>query len=168
MPEQTDTAETDDDQSMPTSGLVEQVESLPVAKADRGGYDRDDFGDYDRDALLDASMSKHGCFLSLADDQCYDDAGEIHVDHIVALSEAWVSGLDASDTDAIAADPDNLWLLTASENMSKSDDDPAGWLPPHDDAVCTYLERYVSIKIEYELTVDQAEQDALTEAAADC
>lgn len=155
------------DQSEPST-LTEQIAALAVAADDRRGYDRDEFGDYDRDVLLEASLSQHGCYLSLADDQCYDDAGEVHADHIVALAEAWRSGLAESDTEAIAEDPDNLWLLTASVNSAKSDDDPTEWLPPDDGAVCSYLEAYVQIKIEYSLTIDPAEHDALVDAAANC
>lgn len=143
-------------------------EGLRVAAEDRTGYDRDAFGDYDRDALLAGSLAAHpacDAYYSAADDQCHTEAGDVDVDHIVALAEAWdsgASGWDAGRLDGFAGDVTNLWLMTDSLNASKGDGDPAEWTPPHAPAVCGYLEAYVEVKLVYDLAVDQAELDALT------
>jgi hypothetical protein len=138
--------------------------ALVVAPESRAGYDRDLFGDYDRDALLQASQVEHGCYFSASDNTCHADAGAVEVDHVVALAEAWDSGASAwgpDQLDQFAGDPSNLQLLTAELNSSKQDDDAAEWVPPHQPAVCPYLATYVEVKVAWELTVDQAELAAL-------
>lgn len=154
--------------------LAEDIDSLAVEAEQREGYDREHFGDYDRDALLDRNQQRWpDCdgFYSFADDRCHDESGEVHADHIVALAEAWDSGAHSwpdGDLDTFAGHMDNLWALTGPLNLSKSDDDAAEWLPPHEPAVCSYLHRYVGVKLEWGLSVDQAEKDALSDAAGDC
>jgi hypothetical protein len=151
--------------------LAGDIASLTVAaEADRAGYDRDLFGDPDRDAVLAAGEQACG-FYSAADDQCYADAGEVDVDHIVALAEAWDSGADgwtAAQRDEFGSTAANLWLMTDNLNASKGDDDAAEWLPPHGPAACGYVTVYVQVKTEWSLTVDEAELAALGDAAATC
>jgi hypothetical protein len=146
------------------------VKSLEVTAEHEGGYDRDRFGEYDRDALLEASLDKHGDYYSAFDDTHHDDASDVEADHIVALAEAWESGAykwDDKTLDKFAADKDNLVLLTAEVNTTKSDQDIAEWLPPHEPAVETYVAAWVSVKREYDLSVNQAELDTLLELT-DC
>jgi LPXTG-motif cell wall-anchored protein len=151
------------------SGTCEVIDRLAVAPERRDGYDRELFGDYDRDALLDASFAEHGDYYSTWDDTHYDDSGEVDVDHTVALAEAWDSGAhswDAARRDQIAADPANLTLLTDNVNQSdKSDGDFAEWLPPVSSLLDEYLAAYVGVKASYGLSVDPAERDALLAAA---
>lgn len=152
----------------------DDIADLRVAAEDRTGYDRDLFGDYDRDALLDANLADHPTcdgYYSAADDRCYTNASEVDVDHIVALAEAWDSGAsawDASQLNDYASDTSNLWLMTDNLNQSKGDDDIAEWTPPHGSAVCGYLGAYVTVKLSYDLTVDETELTALEELAQDC
>ena len=84
-------------------------------------------------------------------------------EHIVARSEAHDSGLCAAN-DAIrrefASDLLNLTLADPSVNRhQKSDKDAAEWLP--DLNKCWFADRIVQVRLKYELTVDQAEADAL-------
>lgn len=154
--------------------LPGDINSLNVAVEDRTGYDRDLFGDFDRPAQLDANLADWpDCdgYYSFADDQCYTDAGEVDVDHIVALAEAWDSGANGwsdSQRDQFTGDTSNLWLMTDNLNQSKGDDDAAEWLPPNEAAVCTYVQAYVAVKVEWSLSVDQAEKTALLDAAEGC
>ena len=85
------------------------------------------------------------------------------IEHIVARSEAHDSGLCAAN-DAMrrefAADLLNLTLAGPSVNRhQKSDKDAAEWLP--DLNKCWFADRIVQVRLKYELTVDQAEADAL-------
>lgn len=159
-----------DSEAAAASDLGEAVEELEVAaEAAANSYDRDVFGDYDRDTLLESSMDEYDCYRSRYDDECYDDSGEVHVDHRVALAEAWRSGASEwpdSRLDEFAADKANLVLMTAGVNTSKSDDDVTDWLPEHD--MCHYVEAWVEVKLDYDLSADQDEKDALLETAADC
>ena len=81
----------------------------------------------------------------------------------MARSEAHDSGLCAAN-DAIrrefASDLLNLTLADPSVNRhQKSDKDAAEWLP--DLNKCWFADRIVQVRLKYELTVDQAEADAL-------
>ncbi len=97
------------------------------------------------------------------------DAGAVHVDHVVALAEAWQSGADSWSTDRrvrFANDPRNLLAAQASVNMAKSDHDAAEWMPPRDQ--CGYARRVVVVKVAYGLAIDRAERRALDRALASC
>lgn len=150
-------------------GSCELVDQLTVAPEQRDGYERQMFGEYDREALLDANLDEHGDYYSVWDDTHYDDAGEVDVDHTVALAEAWDSGAhswDEAKRDQIAGDPANLTLLTAGVNRGdKSAKDFAEWVPPVGGLLDEYLEAYVDVKATYDLSVDPAERDALVAAA---
>jgi len=144
----------------------ETLNSLAVAEErDREGYNRDDFGTYDREALLEASEEQNeGKYYSVFDDKLYDDAGEVDVDHVVALAEAWDSGIDSDDMKTYGGDTTNLVLLTDSVNQSKGDKDAAEWQPT--DNVAYYVDIYITTKRRYNLSVDQVELEALQELVA--
>ena len=81
----------------------------------------------------------------------------------MARSEAHDSGLCAA-IDAMrrefAADLLNLTLADPSVNRhQKSGKDAAEWLP--DMNTCWFADRVIQVRLKYELTVDQAEADAL-------
>jgi len=101
------------------------------------------------------------------------DAGKVDIDHMVPLAEAWRSGA-ASWTDErrkeFANDLSNpqLFAVTPTANRSKGDGDPAVWKPPARGFWCTYAQDYVTVKAAYQLTVDQAEHDALAEMLGTC
>lgn len=153
----------------PADPECELVDQLAVTPEQRAGYDRDLFGDYDRDDLLAASLAEHGDYYSVWDDTHYADASEVDVDHTVALAEAWDSGAHSwgqAKRDQIAADPANLTLLTDDVNQgAKSDGDFAEWVPPVGSLVDDYLLAYVGVKASYGLSVDPAERAALLAAA---
>ena len=95
-----------------------------------------------------------------------------HVDHIVALKEAYDSGAAAWSSTRkaeFANDPANLWCLDASVNLSKSDDDLAEWAG----GSCAQRKHIATVtqqvKRTYGLSTDGAEQRAITTAlAAQC
>ena len=58
--------------------------------------------------------------------------------------------------------------MSASSNRSKSDQDPAEWAPPSGDAWCQYGIEWISVKVAWQLTADQAEADALRSLLASC
>lgn len=156
------------------ASLVDDVYDLPIADEDRAGYDRDLFGSYDRQDVLDANQRRWpGCagYYSHADDQCHASSGDVHADHMVSLGEAWDSGAHSwshAQRDAFSSDLANLWLMTGGLNLSKSDDDIAEWQPPYDPAVCPYVDRYVQVKRSWNLTVDYSEWSTLLGLAYDC
>jgi len=96
----------------------------------------------------------------------------LDVDHMVPLAEAWDSGAskwDATKREQYAndvGDENSLIAVTATTNRSKSDQDPADWLPAKD--VCTYIKNWVLVKLRWSLTVDDRELKAIKDVNAKC
>ena len=115
-----------------------------------------------------------GLWYSVYDGVTTTDDGDFDVDHMVALKEAWESGAYAWDPNrrrAFANDldtPQALIAVTASSNRSKSDRDPADWLPPLSSYHCQYVEDWMVVKIKWALSVDPREFAALRIVAAGC
>ncbi|WP_439663911.1 HNH endonuclease family protein [Lentzea sp. HUAS TT2] len=114
-----------------------------------------------------------GTWNSAYDGVVIKEAGEVDIDHTVPLAEAWRSGADKWTDDerkAFANDLGGIQLLavTAKSNRSKGDQDPAKWKPPIAAYGCTYAQHWISVKIAYKLTVDQAEHDALAGLLKTC
>lgn len=159
-----------------TSGqaTTSDLDKLTIAaEGPADGYDRDEWGDYDRDAVLrngHRSVPDCNAYWSPADAACHNDPSAVHVDHIVPLAEAYVSGgneWDTSTREEYAADSANLWLMTAGLNMSKSDQEPGEWMPEHDR--CHYVQTWIRVKHRYDLAVDPDERAELARIIrADC
>ena len=159
-----------------------------------GGYDRDLFADWydaDRDGCntrkevliaesLDPVQIGSGCsisggrWFSIYDNVETTDSSKFDIDHMVPLSEAWDSGAwnwNADQRKHFANDLDQPFFLiavTASSNRSKSDRDPAQWMPPNASYHCTYVRIWIEIKRAWDLSVDQAEHDYLARKLASC
>jgi hypothetical protein len=90
------------------------------------------------------------------------------------LAEAWDSGASAwtvQRREAYANDQGaerSLVAVTARSNRSKSDQDPAQWLPPAPDVHCQYATDWLATKLRWSLTVDPVEQQALRTLAEQC
>lgn len=110
---------------------------------------------------------RSGDWLSIYDGYSTPDPGELDIDHVVALGEAWDSGAnswDAGRREAFAndlAEPGALIAVTAATNRSKSDRDPSSWQPPNDGAWCQFATDWVNVKVKWDLTADAAEVNAL-------
>ncbi len=162
----------------------------------RDGYSREQFGtddwiDADRDGcdtreevLIEESLIVttlgSGCsvlvgrWFSPYDGKTITTAGTIDIDHFVPLGEAWDSGAKtwtAAKRERYAnelSDPLHLIAVTRSTNRSKSDRDPAAWMPPRAEFRCEYVSTWIAIKGRWKLTVDIAERDALREQLTTC
>ncbi|MET9611029.1 DUF1524 domain-containing protein [Streptomyces sp. NPDC006512] len=64
--------------------------------------------------------------------------------------------------------PDTLIAVSAASNRSKSDKDPAEWLPSDGSYHCTYAATWVGTKLRWDLAVDESERQALLGLAQDC
>lgn len=98
-------------------------------------------------------------------------SSQVHIDHVVALSDAWQKGAqqwDAARRRNFANDPINLQTTIRSMNEQKGDGDAATWLPPNKSYRCTYVSRIVDVKAAYELWVTQAEHDAIARILTNC
>ncbi|ALM43519.1 hypothetical protein SFR_6904 (plasmid) [Streptomyces sp. FR-008] len=58
--------------------------------------------------------------------------------------------------------------VTARTNRSKSDQDPAEWLPPAPGALCRYGAEWTATKLRWNLTIDAQEKTALLDIASSC
>jgi len=96
------------------------------------------------------------------------------VDHMIPLAEAWRSGAagwTSKTRENFANDLDfagSLIAVTAPSNRSKSDRDPANWLPTSNSYRCTYVATWTAVKWRWKLSIDQAEKDAISATMKNC
>lgn len=115
-----------------------------------------------------------GSWTSIYDGVQVTKPGQLDIDHVVALGEAWRSGAHLWTTErraAFANDlnyPDHLIAVTAASNRSKSDSPPNEWRPPQRSSWCRYATAWTTIKIKWELTATAAERDALGQMLETC
>jgi hypothetical protein len=100
-----------------------------------------------------------------------DGTSEVDIDHVVSLSNAWVTGasrLTYSQRVAFANDPLNLLAVDAAANRQKSDGDAATWLPPNRSFRCAFVARQIGAKAKFGLYVTPAERDAMVRVLSTC
>jgi uncharacterized protein DUF1524 len=170
--------------------LREAVRQLPVARETNAGYDRDKFrhwvdsdGDCEdtrAEVLITESRTAttgdctivKGRWFSYYDRETWTAASDVDIDHLVALAEAWGSGAKrwTSGTRQRFAndlrDPRALVAVTDNVNQSKSDRDPAEWLPEY--GKCRYVREWVAVKLRWQLRVNWVEKRRLVDLAGDC
>ncbi|MEZ0162906.1 HNH endonuclease family protein [Streptomyces griseorubens] len=179
-----------------TLPLAEAVDRLPVEAESRDGYDRDAFRHWNSGDNLDDGCNTRGevllaeaveppavgprCRLSGGRWWSYYDqvwvtsASGLDIDHMVPLAESWdsgASGWTGQRREAYANDQGaavSLVAVTARSNRSKSDQDPAEWLPPAVEVHCRYVAEWVATKLRWSLAADETEVAALQETAANC
>lgn len=125
----------------------------------------------DHDVLAGTWVDPYtGRRLTFTDLKESGQAQAIQIDHVVPLSEAWRSGASNWSPDrrrAFANDLGNLLAVDGPTNMSKSDDDPAGWRP-RKGFQCAYAARWIETKTRWSLAVDVSERRALGEMLGYC
>ena len=115
-----------------------------------------------------------GEWLSIYDNVKVTDAGKLDVDHMVPLAEAWDSGAslwDAEKKEMYAndmTDPRHLIAVTGASNRSKSDQDPADWMPTNKAYACEYITNWISIKVRWSLTIDSKEKTTIESILKGC
>ena len=136
----------------------------------RNGYARDAFGtgysslEDEIIAALPPTMKANGQvytpYSCLAFDITATGTAATDIEHIVALAETHDSGIADERRRDIASDLDNLTIADPTVNRSqKSDRDAAEWMPARHGA--WFAEQVIQVKLEYGLSVDPAERDAL-------
>lgn len=147
-----------------------------------GPYSRDSFPHWrDEDSngcdtrceVLATEKLPSGGWMSVYDGLMVYDASDLDIDHMVPLAEAWRSGAsrwtEARRT-AFANDlknPSTLLAVTASSNRSKQDRDPSRWRPQVSEW-CSYAHAWISVKVEWSLSADPAEEQSLVEMLRTC
>ena len=113
-----------------------------------------------------------GGWRSYYDGEVWTDSSDVDIDHLVPLAEAWDSGArrwTAGTRTRFAndlRDPRPLVAVTDNVNQSKSDQDPAEWMPEL--GRCRYVREWVAVKIRWRLTVNRPEKKALRNQADTC
>jgi hypothetical protein len=163
---------------------------LKVAKESTVAYDRDYFkhwSDLDgngcdtrQDVLYRENLKKGfsckdstGRWFSAYDRLVTTDSSSFDVDHMVPLSEAWDSGAsfwNEQKRERYANDlyPYSLIAVSASSNRSKSDQDPAEWMPTNKSFSCQYTARWIAVKSRWKLTIDSTEKRAIQKLLSSC
>ena len=141
---------------------------LPVCEEGaRVGYDRNAFGsayssleDEIIDGLPKSGGQVHTPYTCTLFDIRADGTAATDIEHIVALAEAYDSGLAESQFRTFAGDLDNLTIADPTVNRTqKSDRDAGEWGPPQNSG--WFAARVVAVKQKYSLSVNPAERDAL-------
>lgn len=139
------------------------------------GYDRNEFGGRWADFDMDCQNTRHEVLIrqaqsyTLDSDGCqvasgewldpysgkrFTDPGKMDVDHVFALSEAWLQGAGGWTRErrvSFANDPLNLIAADASLNRSKGAQPLGQWQPPVGRAA--YEARYRRVAAKYHLRV---------------
>jgi hypothetical protein len=175
-------------------GLLDQLRR--GAEGTRAGYDRNKrFGSGFIDANHDGCDARQevliaesttpvqvtqpkckvtGTWVSLYDAVTTTNARSLDIDHLVPLAEAWDSGASGWDDVRRLAYANNLDFadhliaVTAHSNRAKGDQDPATWKPDARSSWCRYAISWTTVKIQWELTADDAELGALRDMLATC
>ena len=110
-----------------------------------------------------------GTWVSSYDNKTFKGSGSgLDVDHMVPLAEAWRSGAwqwTSEEREKFANDLQDervLIAVSATSNRSKSDKDPANWLPKvSKEAVCDYVFNWAAVKYRFSLTIDPKERKVI-------
>lgn len=108
-----------------------------------------------------------GKWFSEFDGRTFTSAASLDIDHFVPLKEAWdsgASGWNSRTREAFANDlgfAGSLIAVSASSNRSKSDRDPADWIPTRTAFRCNYAVTWVQVKYRWGLSADEREVAAL-------
>ncbi|WP_406387518.1 HNH endonuclease family protein [Streptomyces sp. NBC_00887] len=174
--------------------LADAIAKIPAGTEKRDGYERDSFNhwvDEDDDGcetraevLLEEATTKPqqgdrcvltgGVWMSYYDGAEITEARKLDIDHMIPLAEAWDSGAfgwSADRREAFANDlgaERSLVAVTAKTNRSKSDRDPASWLPPAEATHCQYAADWTATKLRWGLNADDKERAALVKLADSC
>ena len=106
--------------------------------------------------------------------QYYYNASELDIDHFIPLKNAHQSGgynWSSAKKEEFAnyrLDPDNLIAVNLSANRSKGAKGPDEWKPSNTEYWCEYAYDWIRIKDYWNLTVTQAEWDALVSMIETC
>ena len=133
-----------------------------------------------RESLITPVLDTTGCMVISGKwydpytDKFFYDPKMLDIDHLVPLKEVHVSGGYIWNEDKKKSYANNLTnrdLLIPvyrGVNRSKGSKDPARWLPPNTNYRCMYVYKWLSIKTEWGLYLDDIETKRITEIKSKC
>jgi len=98
-------------------------------------------------------------------------SGEVPIDHIVALGDAWQKGAQQwkeADRETFANDTLNLQATSLQANSKKQDGDFDEWQPSNGREWCRYVARQIHVKAKYKLWVTNAEHKKMSDTLRTC
>lgn len=113
---------------------------------------------------LGSDCALSGTWVSPYDGVVVHDPGELQIDHLVPLAEAWQSGAWRWTRHRRVAYYNDLGYrgslkaVTIHENESKGDQEPTTWLPARQRYRCHYTALWVAVKWRWHLTVNAGER----------
>lgn len=176
---------------------IDAIGKLAVKNAADGrSYDRSKFGEgwaqvqgcdvrnlILRQSLKNVRLYEDGCLVlsGVLEEDPYtgkrieftrgqDTSDDIQIDHIVALSNSWVTGaqqMTGTERIQFANDPLNLLAVDGPANQEKSNSDASEWLP-RKEFRCRYIARQIAVKLKYDLWITQPEQSAMNRTLNSC
>lgn len=178
---------------IPTKATAQTyLNSLTVAaEANAGTYDRELFPHWitisgtcnTRETVLkrdgtnvvtsSACAATSGSWYSPYDGATWTASGDVDIDHVVPLAEAWRSGASAwttSKRQSFANDLTRPQLIAVTDNVnqSKGDQDPSTWQPSVTSYRCTYAKMWIAVKYYWALKLQSAEKTALQTSLNTC
>ncbi|MCE7079021.1 HNH endonuclease family protein [Streptomyces sp. ST2-7A] len=120
----------------------------------------------------DRCQPTSGEWFSPFDNVTLTEAGDVDIDHMVPLANAWRSGADSWNEEQrreFANDLENPQLIavSASSNRSKGDQAPGDW-EPVEEYWCEYGLAWTATKHVWDLTITEDEHAMLTEMLDTC
>ena len=150
---------------------AETWRGLTVSNEVKCGEDLYDPTNFRHDPDVEEEIATNlGGWWSPYDGYTFRNEEESDIEHIVSKSEARESGLcnaSAEIQKQFVNDFDNLTLATCHVNRNlKRSKDAADWFPEFNR--CWFAGRVLAVKLEYRLTVDEAEKNALESVLTFC
>jgi hypothetical protein len=114
-----------------------------------------------------------GSWYSPYDGVTWTAAGDVDIDHVVPLAEAWKSGANSwttSKRQQYANDLTRPQLIAVTDNVnqSKGDQDPSTWQPSRSAYRCTYARMWIAVKYYWGLKLQSNEKSALQSMLNTC
>ncbi|TNH24858.1 HNH endonuclease [Micromonospora orduensis] len=124
--------------------------------------------------VVDSSCAAtSGRWYSPYDGATWTAASDVDIDHVVPLAEAWRSGANSWTTSrrqSFANDLTGPQLIAVTDNVNqaKGDQDPSTWQPPLSSYRCTYSKMWITVKYNWNLTLQSSEKSALQSMLNTC
>ena len=152
------------------AAVANWLAGIPILEENRcTPYESDDYR-YPQSLEAQIMAEMEGSFYSPYTGETFAWGEDVDIEHIVARSEAHDSGLCAADIFtrlAFASDPLNLTFASPEVNRDqKVAKDVAEWLPELNR--CWYVNRVVSVKRRYGLSMDTREAEAALAVLESC
>jgi len=114
-----------------------------------------------------------GTWTSPYDGATWTEAADLDIDHSVPLAAAWRSGAaewTEERREEFAGDMIRHQLIAVTDNVNqaKGDQNPDQWRPPLMSYWCTYSINWIEVKHYYQLSINDAERNALVDMLNHC